>query len=46
MNENADNAVQLTESMQLIETVLGLEPRVGGGIKGAKNPDIMVDEIC
>jgi len=30
MNENADIAVQLTESFTLIETVLSLEPRVGG----------------
>ena len=46
MNENADNAVQLTESISLIETVLSLQPWVGGGVKGAKNPDIIVDEIC
>lgn len=35
MNENADVVVQMTDSLILIETVLSLEPRVGGGIKGA-----------
>lgn len=46
MNENADIAVQLSESFTLIETVLSLEPRVGGKAKGAKNPDVIVDELA
>lgn len=29
----------------MIETVLGLEPWVGGGTKGAKNPDLIVDDL-
>lgn len=46
MNENADVAVQLAESLTLIETVLSLEPRVGGAVKGAKNPDVIVDDLA
>lgn len=30
----------------MIDTVLSLEPRIGGGVKGAKNPDLIVDDIC
>lgn len=32
--------------MTLIETVLSLEPWVGGVAKGAKNPDVIVDDLA
>eukprot|EP00960_Hanusia_phi_P070417 767305-Hanusia_phi.AAC.13 len=47
MHDNANIAFQLQESQFILETVLSLQPRVGGGKKeGVKGPEELVDELA
>ena len=39
MNDNADIAFQLQESVNMIEIILSVQPRTGGGGAGGKNSD-------
>jgi len=47
MHDNANIAFQLQETISIYETVLGLQPKVGGGVsEGEKNPEELVDDYA
>ena len=47
MHENANIAFQLQETITIYETVLGLQPKVGGSKgEGEKSPEEIVDDYA
>lgn len=46
MNENADIAFQLKESLAMIEIVLSVQPRTEGTGGSGKNPDEIIEDLA
>jgi dynein heavy chain len=46
MHDNANITFQLQETLFIMDTVLMLQPRVGGGEGGGKSPEDLVDDMA
>lgn len=46
MHDNANIAFQLQETISIYDTVLGLQPKVGGSGEGERSPEEIVDEFA
>lgn len=46
MHDNANIAFQLQETTSIYDTVLGLQPKVGGSAEGERSPEEIVDEFA